>query len=248
MPVPKRHCSKALIHGAKGLAAISFITLCSMKPEFKLSGETQSATRFAPAAANQKACSPCGDRCAPIPYPTLSESTTVHHNMDPSLKPDPSRKGSYYRRIEDIDRALTKLEAHRRPTAAQFLAYYFACEKLARAVVGIHAQLSATKAYAHGTTMRLKGIQAASSALSLSVSTDDLVWIFADFNEQSLLPAIAPHSSARVLRDALGHDFGPTNVVRIAEGARFHNLTMRSFLACGTEVPAYQRAHFSAVP
>jgi len=169
--------------------------------------------------------------------------------MDPSLKPDPNRKGSYYRRIEDIGRALNKLDIDRLSPVMQFLAYYFGCEKLARGVVGIHLRWSATKAYAHGTRIRLKEIEAASRALSLTIGMDDLACTFADFNEQSLLHSIANvDRSARLLRNNLGHDFGPTNVAHIVERASFHNRRMQAFLGCGAQVLAYQRAQFSTIP
>lgn len=57
--------------------------------------------------------------------------------IDPSLKPDPTRKGSFYRRIEDIDRALKTLGVPSLPAAPKFVAYFFASEKLAHGVVGI---------------------------------------------------------------------------------------------------------------
>jgi hypothetical protein len=169
--------------------------------------------------------------------------------MDSSLKPDPTRKGCYYRRIEDIDRALNRLDIERLPPAMQFLGYYFGCEKLARGIVGIHLRWPATKAYAHGTRMRLKEIETASKALSLTVGMDDLVCTFADFDEQSLLRAVAGvDRSARVLRNSLGHDFGPTNVAHIVERASFHNRRMQSFLGCAAQVLTYQRTHFGAIP
>ncbi len=168
--------------------------------------------------------------------------------MDPSLKADASRKGSYYRRIEDIGRALETLDADRLSPALQFLTYYFGCEKLARGLVGIHARWPALKAYAHSTKIPLLDIQTASSALSLTVRQTELAWIFADFNEQSLLPAISPRTpSARVLRNSITHDFGPSNVARIADLARSHNPRMKRFLGCAEEVLSYQRQHFSDI-
>ena len=38
-----------------------------------------------------------------------------------SLKPDPDLPGSYYRRIEDIERAFKKLDVDNLPIAAKFL-------------------------------------------------------------------------------------------------------------------------------
>jgi len=170
--------------------------------------------------------------------------------MDPSLKPDPNRKGSYYRRIEDIRRALDSLGVDHLSDAMQFLAYYFGCEKLAHGIVGVHLRWPATKTYHHRRYLRLDEIKAATAALGLPVAHDDLEWVFADFHEQGLLQSPTPvcNTSARVLRNTLGHDLGPTNVARIMAHAPFHNPKMRSFLRCVEPVLAYQRIHFSGIP
>jgi len=46
-------------------------------------------------------------------------------------------KGTYLRRIEDIQIALDWYGADQLSAAAKFVAYYWACEKLARAIIGI---------------------------------------------------------------------------------------------------------------
>ena len=170
--------------------------------------------------------------------------------MDPSLKPDPHRKGSYYRRIQDIKRALEKLDVQHLPPTIQFLAYYFACEKLARGIVGIHLCLAATKAYRHNTKVCLPKIRAAATALSLSIPSDDLDYLFADFNEQGVLRSVSSscNSSARVLRNTLGHDFGPSNVANVSTHAGFLIPKMIDFLASANQVLAYQKKHFSNIP
>jgi hypothetical protein len=169
--------------------------------------------------------------------------------MDPSLKPDPLRKGSYYRRIEDINRALLKLDTDRLPGAMQFMARYFACEKLARGIVGIHLRWPATRAYSHQTKLLLRQIDAGCRGLALPITPDDIIWIFADFNEQTLLPHTpAGGRSARVLRNTLIHDFGPTNVAHITESAQFHGRRMTAFLGCANQVLEYQRRSFSSIP
>lgn len=169
--------------------------------------------------------------------------------MDPSLKPDPNRKGSYYRRIEDIKRALNKLDVQLLPQAVQFLAYYFACEKLAHGIVGVHLCWPATKAYRHNRHLCLGEIKSAAVALNLSISTNDLDYLFADFNEQGILQSTsAPcNRSARVLRNTLGHDFGPSNVSQVSRHAGFLIPKMTAFLACASQVLAYQKAHFSGI-
>ncbi len=165
---------------------------------------------------------------------------------DPSLKPDPLRKCSYYRRIEDIERALQELEVTRLPIATQFITYFFACEKLAQGVVGILQQLPADRQYRQ--KLRLAQIKNAASLMNLPIQTADLDWLFADVNEQRLL--IAPKGerySARFLRNRLSHDFGPWNAKDLIEHAPAHIPRMKSFLACTPAVLAFNKANFGHV-
>jgi hypothetical protein len=165
---------------------------------------------------------------------------------DPSLKPDSLRKGSYYRRIEDIERALQELEVARLPVATQFITYFFACEKLAQGVVGIVHQLPADKQYKQ--KLRLAQIKAAASAMNLPIQMADLDWLFADFNEQRLLIAAAGEQySARFLRNRLSHDFGPWNAKDLIEHGPAHIPRMKAFLACTPNVLAFNKANFGYV-
>lgn len=170
--------------------------------------------------------------------------------MDPSLKPDASRKGSYYRRIEDVSRALERLSASQLVPEMQFVSYYFGCEKIARGIVGIHQRIPATKAYHHRGRLSLGEIKVAALQLGLGISPDRLEWIFADHQEQRLLQSVSPAvcNSARVLRNNLTHDFGPTNVAIITRHASFLNPVLLGFLGCTDQVLSYLRAHFSGVP
>lgn len=170
--------------------------------------------------------------------------------MDPSLKPDPARKGSYYRRIEDVTRALEKLQTDTLSEPVQFLVYYFGCEKIARGMVGIHSRSPARTAYDHKTRLRLEDVKSAAVALGLSVSQEDIDWLFANANQQHLLRSPGVHwtTSARHLRNILTHDFGPSNVAKVAEHAAFHNPRMKSFLRCVPQILAYQRLHFDGIP
>lgn len=169
--------------------------------------------------------------------------------MDPSLKPDPNRKGSYYRRIEDIERALDKLGVKHLPQAIQFLAYYFACEKLAFGIVGIHSRYPATEAYRSGKRLHLRDIKSAAAALGLSISNQDLDYLFADSKQQGTLQTKSSicNSSARFLRNKLGHDFGPTNVGNVSKHAGFLIPKMTRFLVCTSQVLSYQKKHFSGI-
>ena len=67
-----------------------------------------------------------------------------------SLRPHPKEKGSYYRRIDDIALGLKKVDAARLPSAGKFLFYYYACEKLAKGIIGIQARWPAEDAYEQG--------------------------------------------------------------------------------------------------
>jgi hypothetical protein len=168
--------------------------------------------------------------------------------MDPSLKPDPLRKGSYYRRIEDVARGLASLQTSRLSETMRFFVYYFGCEKIARGLVGINARWPATKAYRHGQSFKLDDVKQAAAAFGLGISQQDLDWLFADAKEQHILQAAPPWTtSARHLRNTVVHDFGPSNIARIAKHAPFHNPRMERFLGCANGILEYQRLNFSEV-
>ena len=170
--------------------------------------------------------------------------------MDPSLKPDPKRKGSYYRRIEDIDRALKALDADNLPTVAQFATYFFGCEKLAHGIVGIASPSPASTAYSHRTRLELGKVKSAARALNLSIADNDLDYLFAEATEQGVLRGYDPQhtKSARVLRNTLVHDFGPSNANQVSSHAGFLVPKMTTFLDCAKEVLAYLKQNFSGVP
>jgi hypothetical protein len=170
--------------------------------------------------------------------------------MHASLKPDPLRKGSYYRRIADVELGLKRLGAEGLSGSVQFLAYYLGCEKIARGVVGIHRRAPALDAYHHRASLKLEDVKAGAAALNLSVPVDDIDWLFADYNQQSLLRSSNPDwtNSARYLRNLLGHDFGPSNVAKVEKHAPFHNPRMKAFLGCIPKIFEYQRLHFSGIP
>jgi len=91
-----------------------------------------------------------------------------------SFEPDPDLKGSYYRRLEDIPRALAKFEVTALPanSPAQFVAYYFGAEKLAKAIVGIYSSRSAEAAFDVG--VRLPETKDAARDMKLSISAAEL--------------------------------------------------------------------------
>ena len=165
----------------------------------------------------------------------------------PSLKPDGRQKGTYFRRIADIPVALERLGARALPPVPRYLALYFGCEKLAKAVVGIEQRAHANNAYE--AKMKLAAVKSAVAALSLPANVAQLEWLFAGKTEQTHLQGRTAllNASARVLRDKLVHDFGPTNVDRIAAHARFHLPMMEAFLGLHPRVLSHLEQHFQHV-
>jgi hypothetical protein len=125
---------------------------------------------------------------------------------DASLNPDPDRKGSYYRRIEDIRRAFDTLGVAKLAPAPRFIAYFFGCEKLAHGVVGIVSSRPADNQYHHRNRLQLNDIKTAAGTMKLSIAPSDLEWIFAEPREHHLLAGGLASASARVLRNKLIHD------------------------------------------
>lgn len=167
----------------------------------------------------------------------------MHH----SLKPDGARKGSYYRRIEDMLAALEYLRVDDLSDEMKFLTYFFACEKLEKAVIGISRRISANGVFrsVHDLAAIKKGV----SDLSLTISDDDLAWLFGNDSDVLALVVHAPQGCrpAKQLRNALAHELGPSNAQNITKYAPFHIPKMKFFLSSAEAVLAYQRANFSAV-
>ena len=101
-----------------------------------------------------------GQEIQALPRPSCLNGFPEEQVTDASLKPDPMRKGSYYRRIEDIGRALDKLGVADLPPAPKFVAYYFGCEKLAHGGVGIVSSRPAVCEYHHRNPLKLNDIRA----------------------------------------------------------------------------------------
>jgi hypothetical protein len=133
--------------------------------------------------------------------------------LDWSFEPSPALKGSYYRRLEDIPLALAKFEMTTLPanSPAQFIAYYFGAEKLAKAIVGINKARSAKNAFRQNVNH--EDTKSAARNMKLEIAQAD---IDALFEHQPRLPQ---PSSAITIRNRLSHDFGPTQVSHIRQHA-----------------------------
>jgi hypothetical protein len=160
--------------------------------------------------------------------------------MDPSLKPDPNLKGSYHRRIDDIERAFRKMDADNLPTAAKFLVRYFGCEKFAQIIVGVANDWPPKKVLGPGKFPDPEEVKRAVRRLQLTFPVpDQLDHLFAKWNEPTIKKPLQEPISARDLRDAVVHNFGPTNIGYVLKKAGILLPMMDSFLSCRGEVTAY---------
>ena len=154
-----------------------------------------------------------------------------------SFAPDPYCKGSYYRRIDDIRRALRELGIPSENEGINFVAYFFGCEKLALGIVGINKRCPAENAYCKNKKLDLGDIKNAATKLGLQISATELTDLFDGQGS----------SSARNLRNKLAHDFGPTQVLNITNIAHDFIPKMKRFLGGAEQVQGYLKAHFSHV-
>jgi hypothetical protein len=148
--------------------------------------------------------------------------------LDWSFEPDRKLKGSYYRRLEDIPRALDEFEVTALPanSPAQFVAYYFGAEKLAKAIVGINKARSAEAAFRPFVRLRLLEVKDAARRMKLKISEADLDALF----EPQWHLSQQPPTSAIEIRNRLSHDFGPTQASHIRQHAPRLIPIMRGFI------------------
>jgi hypothetical protein len=150
---------------------------------------------------------------------------------------NPRAMGTYHRRLADISKALTCFETEKLPpnSAAQFVGYYFGCEKLAKGIVGIDQTVAAGSAYKKD--INAAKIASAAAKLKLAISGSELASLFATVAKSNKTPTVA-----RAIRDRLFHDFGPTNVSHAVKHAPTLIPIMIKFLNCETQVQAHLRS------
>ena len=81
--------------------------------------------------------------------------------MHPTLKPDPDRKGSYHRRLDDIKKGLKAVDKSNMPIGGKFLFLYYGCEKLGKGIVGIAPEWAADDAYGEDRSLHLHELKPA---------------------------------------------------------------------------------------
>jgi hypothetical protein len=141
-----------------------------------------------------------------------------------SLKPDGGKtnKGSYYRRIEDIQKGLKKIDASKLPPGGRFLFLYYGCEKLGKGIVGIAEEWEAKAAY--DQSLELEMLKAGATAMKLPVSMAELDTLF----------LTGSRNSARHWRNEIVHNFGPSNVDNVVQNSTHLNRRMHDFLERNT--------------
>jgi hypothetical protein len=135
-----------------------------------------------------------------------------------TLKPDGRIKGTYYRRLEDIQRGLKEMDVSNLPSGGQFLFIYYGCEKLGKGIVGIANEWEAEGAYNPKLPLQLRELKAAAQRMNLAVTDAELDVLF------------LPTKSARYWRNEIGHNFGPTNVKTVVHHSKTLNERMHKFL------------------
>jgi hypothetical protein len=135
-----------------------------------------------------------------------------------TLKPDGSIKGTYFRRLEDIERGLKRIDASNLPPGGRFLFLYYGCEKLGKGIVGIAEQWEAEEAY--DQKLVLDGLKVAAKAMNLGITDAELDVLFLS----------SSNTSARYWRDEIAHNFGPSNVDNVIQHSAILNTRIRQFL------------------
>ena len=155
--------------------------------------------------------------------------------LDWTFSISPRIKGTYSRRLSDVRLATGKFATAKLPndSAARFLGYYFGCEKLAKAILGIARLWPAEKAFHHKTLLDLEQLKTAVKKLRIAISDEDLTKIF------GTQPVPTKPTFGREIRNRLIHDFGPSNVDYAKVGAKTLTPIMKKFLECEHQIQEY---------
>jgi hypothetical protein len=154
--------------------------------------------------------------------------------------PDQNLAKTYWRPIKDIDKAVDELRTSiRQQSTLDFLAYYFGCEKLAVAIVGMCEGLDASQAEEKFRSHKpnLEQIKAAAAVLGIPFPPGDLPYLFANDDQQKSLDT---QISARGLRNKVVHQFGPSNLKELADYPKIIS-KMKQFHQCSNHVLDYAR-------
>jgi hypothetical protein len=150
--------------------------------------------------------------------------------LDYTFKPDGTKGGTYYRKIEDIQRGLDELGVEKLPEPTRFVALFFGCEKLAKMMAGIHLNRNAN--VATKGRLEIDELRAAVAALNINFHPADIDELFLSGSKGMSI------ESGRALRHRLNHEFGPTIVKRVRDRAPRLTPLARRFLSTSSAVLA----------
>jgi len=147
-------------------------------------------------------------------------------------------KGTYFRRINDIELALDSFGADQLSAPAKLVAYYWGCEKLGNAIVGIASERPASEQFPEDKPSRWKFtnslvVQKNLSKLNIQFDEGRLKLLF-----EPQTNVLKPTSAMRI-RNRLFHDFGPTQVDHVLQNERTLFPIMLDFLTLRANVIAH---------
>jgi hypothetical protein len=148
-------------------------------------------------------------------------------------------KGTYFRRINDIELALDKFGADQLSAPAKFVAYYWGCEKLGKAIVGIASDRPASEQFPEdkqGPSIDNVLVQKKLSKLNIQFDNGRLRLLF-----EPQKNALQPTSAMRI-RNRLFHDFGPTQVEHVVKNVGTLVPIMLDFLNLRSGVIAHLKS------
>jgi hypothetical protein len=162
------------------------------------------------------------------PKPT---SNPNHWTLKPAA--NALNKGTYFRRLEDIETGLREVDKSKLSPGGRFLFLYYGCEKLAKGIIGIHGQWPADDAY--DRQLDLVELKIAANAMKLRIPESLLTTLFKSSDS----------TAARYWRNRVVHDFGPTNVRNVVTHSTILNKKIHDFLKTYTPVVlAYLTKHY----
>lgn len=140
--------------------------------------------------------------------------------------------------------------------ALQLVNYFWAAEKVQRAIIGIagkqHDSNAARCAFHTFYKPSLEHTLDARDTLNLSITKEELTWLFAKENssDEASLP-VTPStatSSARRWRNKLTHDLGPSHILLLTKEGEFLTPLLKKFLGCTPEVLRFLEVNYKNEP
>jgi hypothetical protein len=154
--------------------------------------------------------------------------SNITESMRKSFSKNPNEKGSYLRRLQDIERGLSELGINRISPTGQFIYLIAACEKLAKIMYGASGGRDSKTIFHHTHVLSLPATKHFCKVRKVIITEAELEFIFGN-NAQS----------AKSLRNSLLHEIGPTNARNISKKSDSLCKVMRKFLKSRAIIEEY---------